>query len=741
MRNLLNPLWLLIINTLPIGVLFFIAFGEYNIINSLLSEENIYLWKKFTLALSSLAIVNLAYAVLLVVNKRKIPIHYGFAVLLTYIPFLYLFGNNYDDIVPFNIPDWMMSGEMILYVGTFLMPTLAHAILIIVTKLTAENKEYKAWKNFVAAIGVPIVWYLFTQLVIPLAKPFDSDFSIHAIIVFFIIGTIIFLFFLVRAIYILVLKKGEAFGKYHLAWKIPITLVFPLIGLAVNQGHVPWEIHSIQDGMLGDFGNFWFYVLAVLNGVIICLPNTKHKVYRLFLFLGRSITFAYTFYFFLVFLPYLPLSIPAIVAFGAGFLMLTPLILFVIHVHQLSLDFRFLQTYFSKSRIALFSAMGILSLPLLITATYIQDRSVMMEALDYIYTPDYSRSYSIDENSLSSTLEIVKKHKARGRDFGFGNHTPYLSGLFNWLVLDNMTLSDGKIEVLEKVFFDKGSVEASNWRFRRASPDVKLTSISSESNYDKEQNAWTSWVNMEITNGSENSWNQEYVTEFELPEGCWISDYYLYIGDRKEMGILAEKKAAMWVYNQITNTNRDPGLLHYLTGNKVAFRVFPFRNSETRKTGFQLVHKEPLVIDIDGHKAILGNKEEQSESNSTSCESNGVIYVSRDEKKKLKAIQRSPYYHFIVDASEGNEEFRNVFIDRIETLINQKHIKGSNFKISISNSITETENIESDWKDKISNSTCRGGFYLERAIVKVLFEAHQQISDRYPVIDAALDIH
>ena len=71
-----------------------------------------------------------------------------------------------------------------------------------------------------------------------------------------------------------------------------------------------------------------------------------------------------------------------------------------------------------------------------------------------VYNPNYSKVYDIDKNSLSKTLDVVKQQKQRGNGNSvFGTQTPYLSLLFNWIVLDNLTLSDAKIQQINNIFF------------------------------------------------------------------------------------------------------------------------------------------------------------------------------------------------------------------------------------------------------------------------------------------------
>ncbi|MBK8444339.1 MAG: hypothetical protein IPL35_13380 [Sphingobacteriales bacterium] len=119
MRNLLNPKWLFIINTLPIVVLFILFFGQFNIIKTLLDENTIQLWKYFGLALGILGLLNFAYAVYLTFKKQNISAWYCFVALFCYISFIYLFNIFFSEIIPFSVPRWMISGNIFIYVGTF----------------------------------------------------------------------------------------------------------------------------------------------------------------------------------------------------------------------------------------------------------------------------------------------------------------------------------------------------------------------------------------------------------------------------------------------------------------------------------------------------------------------------------------------------------------------------------------------------------------------------------------------
>ncbi len=733
MRNLLNPKWLFIINTLPLVLLYFLFFGQFNIIKTLLDDNSIQLWKSFGFSLGIIGLLNFAYTVYLTLKQKDVSVWFGLLALLCYIPFIYLYGYHLDKIIPFSVPQWMVSGNIFLYVGTFLMPTLAYSLFILVSHFTPEKKEHKAWSNFLIAIGIPIAGYLFSQIILPLWQHVQGEFHTHTLVVLVIAVTLVFLFFLIRGVFVLATKKAEAWQKYQLAWKIPIAIALPLIGLSVNNGHLFNNFGPSETGIFGDFNDVWFYILAFLNGILICLPNLENKIYRLLLFIGRSVTFAYTFYFFLVFLPFLPLSVIAIIAIGTGFLMLAPLLLFVIHINELSKDFTFLKTLFPKKLIIGISLIGFLVIPAFITVTYQKDKSVLNETLTYLYSPDYSTQYEIDKSSLQKTLNVIKSHK-ENRGGIFGNGIPYLSSYFNWLVMDNLTLSDTKINTIEKIYFGETSFELRSENIQN--DNVQISNITTTSTYDKTQNAWKSWVDLEITNKSGNNWFSEYATTINLPEGCWISDYYLYVGDIKESGILAEKKSAMWIFSQIRNENRDPGILYYLTGNKVAFRVFPFAKDEVRKTGIEFLHKEPIKLNIDNNIVELGNKEETINEN---IETENIAYVSAQQKQKLNSVKRKPYFHFLVDASKDQNSNSTDYIKRIEQIIEANQLLSENAKISFVNSYVNTATLDNGWKEKYKNQSFEGGFYLDRAIRTTLFSAYQDKSKTYPVIIVVTD--
>ncbi len=721
MRKLLKAQWILGFNTLPILLLLFLKISEHQIIKSLLSEEQIWYRQTFALVLIFLALLSLTYALVSIYRNRSVSLAYALSSLLAYIGFCYLYYFNIDNLDGWNIPRWMVDDFSPVYVGSFLMPSLVHALLVIVLRLSPEDKKVSPALNFGFAILIPVLAYAFVELILPLWKPTNHYFAEHAIVVLAIIGTLLFFFFLFRSLFVILRTKGH-WKKYRLVWEIPFALLLPLLGLAVNTGFIieEWRLGDLH--ILGNYSSLWYPGLVVLNATLIFLPNFGNPHLRLLRFIGSSALLAFTSYFFIVFIPFLPFAVVAIIAFGLGFLLLSPIFLFTIQSLKLSQDFRFLKNHFSKTKLRLMAAAAFLIIPLGLSYNYYQERITLHQALDYLYSPSYTEQEPIETDHLKASLNELASQKYNRSISGlFGYQTPYLSRYYNWLVLDNLTISDSKINAIARVFLNEGSSLQEN--SQNGNTEVQLSEVKLESTYHEDGEYWTSWLNLEITNPSKRR-NIEYATAFDLPHGCYISDYYLYVGDRKEMGILAEKKSAMWIYSQIRDYRKDPGLLYYLNAHQIGFRVYPFAEHELRRTGIQFTHKEPLEINFDGHSLKLGH---DSIASGNSFENEQVAYISVSDKSQLAEIKRKPYFHFIADYSSGpNPKYKSA-ISELQTA-QPKLMEGA--KISLVNSQLKTYNVKDDWSEPLNS---QGGFFLDRAIRESLVKHYMKVEERYPI--------
>jgi len=386
--------------------------------------------------------------------------------------------------------------------------------------------------------------------------------------------------------------------------------------------------------------------------------------------------------------------------------------------------------------------LGLAALPLYITASYWHDRRVLHEALDYVYTPDYARQYHLDAAALQTTLGTIVQHKERRRGMDFGRHQPYLSTYFNWLVLDNLMLSESKLADLQAIFggtpLPPGPPAADLTQLTTNPPPIdapQLRTLTSRSSYDSRQQAWVSWVELTVSNTQAGFGDQEYRTQFQLPAGCWVSDYYLTIGQRQERGILAEKKAAAWVYAQILNerASRDPGLLSYANPREVSLRVYPVSGLEARHTRIQLLHKEPFELNIDGQVVALGQASAPPATAPIATPDSSVLYLSAAAKSRLPLVQRRPYYHFLIDASAQRGQ-PATYAAGIKNQLAQPLPNGAAPRFSLVNAYTTTLPAGADWQAALAKEPAAGGCYLTGAIQRVLFESQQHPGPTYPVI-------
>ncbi|RYU79580.1 MSEP-CTERM sorting domain-containing protein [Hymenobacter persicinus] len=742
MRKLLHPKWIILLNTLPTLALLALCLAQFNIIHTLLPPASVLVWQRLGLGLVVLAALALNYGLWQRRRGELLGVGYGMGALLAYVVVVFIAFSYADDIQPRVVPDWMVPTPPLLYLFTLLMPTLAHAMFVLIAAVTPEDQPQSTGLNFSLAFAVPVLWFVLIQLPTSSLAAGSESFWGRLWGLLYMGGLLSFLFFLTRAAYIIGMRREAGWGELGLLWKILVSLVLPLLGLAVNNGHLGRLTHDEQ-GIFGNFTSPWFYALAALNALLLCLPNSARPSWRLAQFVGRSALFGYTCYFFVVFLPFLPLAVVAIILIGLGFLMLAPLLLMMVHLRELTTDYDALRAYYSARVLTGAFLAGWAVLPLYVTAAYLHERATLHRALDYVYSPDYAETYHLDAEALGQTLQVVKQHKERRNDFFATSQVPYLSTYFNWLVLDNLTLSDAKITTLERVFL--GRMQPDPWVRRGWTPPlpstaVQLQRLSSTSTFDARQQAWVSWVNLDVANRNPSQRGTEYVTTLALPPGCWVGDYYLNIGRRREQGILAEQKTAAWVFAQIVNENsyRDPGLLTYAGPNAVSLKVYPVNGGEVRRTGVQLLHKEPFVLTVDGQRTVLGDTTQARPTAPVATPGREVAYVSGAAKKSLPLVQRKPYYHFLLDVSAGKAAQKADFKQRVLTVLQQTSAVGSP-RFSLVNSYATPLPAGADWQQQLDAAPNQGGFYLDRAIRQTLVAARQNPAPTYPVLVVVTD--
>lgn len=745
MRKLLNPIGLLITHIAPMLILLGIMFSTYNIIDSEIDEVALALWSNFGIAFGLIVVFTIGFGIYFWRQKKELPLLFGLVSMFANATLLYMQLYYVDDLIPWSVPRWMVSADFPFYAVAWLMPAVVHSLFMVIAKLTPEDRPHRAWISFLIAVGIPILVYGFFQIIIPLLSTVDgifrkSEFSVHIWLILLMTATLTFLFFLGRGIYIITLKSSPLWQKYQLLWKIPFTFIFPLVGLALNNGLLGAPGWGNDFYLFGNFTSEWFYFFAIATGIFLCMPNLKNTTYRIILFTFRLFTLAYTFYFFMVFLPWLPISILAIIGLGVGFLMLAPLVLMIIHVRELSHDIKFLKDHFSKpTRLALTLVIPAL-LPAIMAFTFMGDKAVIEEALEYVYTPNLDPDAppcQIHPDKIKRVLKSIRESQVGApRDLS-NNGTPYISTFYNWLVLDNLVISQSKMNELEWIFLGKEGY-SDGVRQWRSDQGVQIKTLAANSTWvDDGLGYYKTWLTINIEDTTNRSWQSEYATTLNLPEGCWISDYYLYNGDEKLPGILAEKRSALWIYQNIVSANRDPGLLHYLDRNNVGFRVFPFEGQQVRTTGIELIHRDTMQFQIDDHSVFIGDTLDHEYRRAKLPLTNPhADFVQGADKAKLPKLKSQPYYHFVVNCGIDVQDRMEDYIQRIEQFLKEAPDAAQNARITFANVNSKTINLSDNWQQQLQDYPKKGGFFTTRALQKIYYE----ISDDKAPLDPRIVI-
>ncbi|WP_338793883.1 MSEP-CTERM sorting domain-containing protein [Bernardetia sp. MNP-M8] len=774
MNPFLHPRWIFFSTILPQLTLFIIYYNAFQVFGMELDERIVNNWYVYGFSFLGVIIAQTIYAGYLTYHSKPVN---GIWSVVTVAIYLFLMLSYYlqaHDLVPRSVPDWIQGvTDVQSFMGMFVFPSMLHAIIVAVVHFT--GKEEESSYHFWAILVIPLAIYLSITLLVPfLNQAFSYKFTEFAMTILMSVMIISALFWLFRLVYLAYLNNK--FPHLRRVLEILFIGAFPLVGLYLSK-----EL----DNPLGNFQSVWFFSFALFAAIILITPSSSFKLYkyRFFHFLLKAFVFPYTVYFMVVFMPFTPLSV-IMVIIGFGLLMLTPLVLFLIHAQQLYQDYDYLTKNYSSSSLFISFLVAALIVPLAFSLNTYYDRVQLHKGLDYLYSSDYDENKSTpNPNSISATLSHIENFKVRrNRDWlSIGNDgIPLLDSFYKWLVLDNMTLSESKINLLNNVFVGEDMPKPTDtWRFwqgqinqnrnfetGKGDNTVKIDKTKITSVFNEKQNAWISQVDLVLHNADENFGQREYATFFDLPEGAFISNYYLYVGEEKVEALLAEKKTALWVYRQIVNTRKDPGIIYYNDKGKLGFRVFPFIRNEYRKTGFEILHAEPFELKIDDSTTVFLGKKEDLTDKVLITNTNGIgvnvkdyskdntanfkttsnsNYISAKELTDLKTITRKPYYHFILDNSKHGGIGKEKYIERIEKFVSNNPLQ-TNLESKYTLVDFEVNDLETNWKEDYLKNTNKGGFFLEKAVKKIWLENYLQNlnldnSDKatYPIIVVVSD--
>lgn len=584
--------------------------------------------------------------------------------------------------------------------------------------------DSKSFKYIAGLLAIPLIWYIAVNLLNG-----SNGYT------FFMIFLVVVIF----AILMLIAKKlplGKLKGfvwdidkpptmKYYIL-TIVFTLLLPLGGLALNLGAANFN-DTNSAGLFGDFSHPAYYIIAIVNCLLLLIPPLKDKRLRLLLFYVKAAGYTYILYFFIVFLPILPLGAIGIIFYGLGLFVWAPAIAAIWQGIHMFKEWMVLKKEWGIQRIVAVFAIGIITFPMVMGLVFWGDKANFEVAAQYLNQQNYESMANVNLTRLKRTLKNIKGdlEPSRGLMGSSNGSTPIISEFYSHYILDGKTISQYNVMALENLFFDMGNnlldTNLSDTGFVNNS--VQLTDATSETKFDEENGVYRTWVNLKLKNPTDSD-NGEYITTFKLPAGAYISDYYLDVLGTRKTGILADRRAALFIYRKIVNTRKDPGLLHYIGKNTLELRVFPFGAKEERLTGFEIIHSQQFDLELGSMTISLDGDGLQQE-----VVVNGGVLLSSDQKVDLQPVEREPKYYFIVDNSKNSDV--NWHVSQIEAYTKVNNIAEA--EVLFASYKVESHSLVDMQQGKYEEDY---GYNLNLAMRKILNDENK---GNYPIIIAVSD--
>jgi len=664
---LLGPTAILWLWVLPILVLLALNLQGYGLIEGNMNPEERANAHLLGFAVLLNVVAGLAWFVVVRRRTRREPestdthaAWWGVPAIIVQAAYLWFALSVTNELLPRTVTDWIYPPQRFLYNQfAFAMPALFWGMLRLACLRPAKGRGRALVGSLALAVAAPTLLYLLFQVLSGSDGFFAGGAYVMAVLVI-VFGVVMFV----------ALIRGMALGLRDMdAWKptserialVIFAVGFPIGGLLLNR-KIPFP---------NDFQAWEVYALTLVNAAMLLIASSWHAR-RPLLSLGLlCATLPFTLYFFVVFLPFLPLSILGVIVFGAGFLVLTPTVLLILHLGLLNKARRGANRHRLVTGVLCF-----LLLPGFFTVRGLGDKAALNAALDYVYSPAITAGPITYESNRMNLRRALSNH----RSYKNGIYYPLLSDYYAWLVFDDLVLPDDKLARLENAFFgesgssENGDLVASERgdffggsrnrsvrdrnRMPRAAAAPRTVKVE-KLNVSTKAGDGATTVTLSLSLQNTGPVDAEYMKTLPLPVGVFVSGFRLTINGTPVPGRITEKKTALWVYTMIRDSERrDPGLLFYNAPDELELRVFP------------VVPGTPSVVEIDflvpggridadvvresnDPAVVLANVSGHMNPNLVHAE-RGSAAALGDEAKGLPAVSRDTYLHVIVDRSAGN---------------------------------------------------------------------------------------
>lgn len=487
----------------------------------------------------------------------------------------------------------------------------------------------------------------------------------------------------------------------------------PFLGLILN-AHGPLA-HESQI-VLGDFSSVTIWLLALGNAALYILPPVQNRRVSLLLFALRIAGLIFVLYFCVVFLLYLPLALVLILAFGLGFLLLIPYLALVFQWIRLRRDIVEL-TNVNRKTLAVAMAIGVVLLPALIFAHIYHDRALMAETITYVQRPPLGLNQKAPV-SAAQALSFAKGAERSPRGFRHATgHLPIYDGLYRSIVFDGVELSENLRRRIEQVFAARPT--AAPRQGTRIAATAQIDSVTTQSQ--AKGNLTTSTLRVRFKNPGNAP--AEFSGQVSLPQGVFATGHWLTIDGVEVPAQITTKNTAIWVYDRITERQRDPSLIYYESPDTLRWRVFPVPANGIREARLELAHAYDATIQLADRQILLPALTPVIPAFSSNSGRSQLLAPA----KAGESFTRDVYLHYVVDCSAG-APIEN--IGSAKAAAEKLGLALDHARISYVNSSIRTENFTGS-----ANCPQRAdGFFTELAIRSILHSAYLTGGKTFPLI-------
>jgi hypothetical protein len=713
-----HPLILLLMCTLPQLALLGLHLHAFDLVSGELNAEQRGAHVTVFALLGGISLLSLLIGGGLWKTGRRVNTPVALLLFGAGFGYLWSFMFLIEDLIPRSVGTWMLSADELGYNHLSLIaPSLFYTLVLMAgTRISVMARRDAAY-SALAVVVIPLFWACLAQVIF--ALNWDIDFPEWIFVFLLFVMTALMLLAFLR----MMLHLHRWLGGMAI---LPLLagLVFPMAGLALNV-MIPFP-SDLQDPRV--------YLFTAINGIALCLPAFTPR-WIVPIWLVRVAMFPFTLYFFLLFLPFLPLSIPAMIALGSGFLILAPTLLFVVHAQRIVAEGMAIANARGAVRTVVLLLVALSILPLGYLGRAWWHRHALEQAIAAVYQPDFSvANPGIDTERALIALDRLRAMKE-------GIYTPLLSEIYDTVVFGGMVLPDHKIKEMQKIFgvdpkqepprsrtFDFFNFSGNrrnrttNWsRVRPVSRDVDLTEakVSTTTNGVLVE----SDVVIAMTNRGEG--DAEYLAAITVPDGVAVSGYWLDVEGEQVEGRIFDRKTALWVFHMIRDrTRRDPGMIHYVNDRTLELRVFPFAANQTRTCAVRFLYPRGLAPTV----TIAGKDVSLSEGDGTGLVEAGPGLLV-PPSHTLPMTVREPYLHVLVDASAAAVDFLPLVEQQIATLLERgpdmNHLRidlvnhGSH---PVSDAMLDRNTWRDAWRAALAKTKPSGGFWPQRAINHIVYQ-------------------